>query len=62
MNKLDGGQKISKIFGHFNEQESSFYIELITTLEEEYTDSNIKSHIRYKSKDLLESLCNTKLF
>lgn len=48
---------LSKIFGHFNEQDSSLYIELITTLEEIYTDSNIKSDIRYKSKGLLESLC-----
>ncbi|KAL4096836.1 hypothetical protein QTP88_021719 [Uroleucon formosanum] len=48
---------LSKIFGHFNEQENSLYIELITTLEEIYTYSNIKSDIRYKSKGLLESLC-----
>jgi hypothetical protein len=50
---------LSKIFGLFNEQENSLYIELITTLEEIYTDSNIKSdvHVRYKSKSLLESLC-----
>ena len=48
---------LSKIFGHFNEQENSLYIEIITTLEKIYTDSNIKSDIRYKSKGLLESLC-----
>lgn len=49
---------LSKIFGRFNEQENSLYIELITTLDEIlYTDSNIKSDIRYKSKGLLESLC-----
>lgn len=48
---------LSKIFGHFNEQESSLYIELITTLEKINRDSTIKPDIRYKSKGLLEYLC-----